>query len=141
MKWLIVAAIALAGSAGFLTAIAVGGPAALTPSKTVTVDIPPGGATGPQGPQGEPGPPGPGLSFKGSVATPADLPQTGNKQGDTYVVSSDGSMQVWDGTKWVSGGPVGGAASESCPAGSTFGRFVIHGAVPDNAAIYVCIVD
>jgi hypothetical protein len=139
MRWLLVAAVALAGSAGFLTAIAVGGPAALTPSKTVTVNIP-NGATGPQGPEGPPGPPGPGITMKGTVATPADLPQTGNKQGDTYIVSSDGSMQVWDGTKWVSGGPVGGAASESCPAGSTFGRLVLN-APGGHTDLYACLVD
>jgi hypothetical protein len=139
VKWLIVAAIALAGSAGFLSAVAVGGKTALVPSKTVTLNLQ-NGPAGPPGPEGPPGPPGPGITMKGTVATPADLPQTGNKQGDTYIVSSDGSMQVWDGSKWVSGGPVGGTASESCPSGSTFGKLVLN-APGGHVEIYTCIVD
>lgn len=126
-------ALVLAGSAGFLASKALG-ITALTPTKTVTVNV----GTGEQGP---PGPPGQGITMKGTVATVADLPATGNKQGDTYVVSSDGSMQVWDGTKWVSGGPVGGNGGEgSCPAGSTFGKLVIN-APGGQVAIYTCIVD
>jgi hypothetical protein len=79
--------------------------------------------------------------MKGTVATPADLPASGNQQGDTYIVSSDGSMRVWDGTKWVSGGPVGGAAGGGdCPAGSTFGQLTIN-APGGHVSIYTCIVD
>lgn len=52
------AALALAGSSGFLVAKAVTGQSA--PTTTVTIDIPTGtGATGPQGPAGPPGPAGP----------------------------------------------------------------------------------
>jgi hypothetical protein len=80
--------------------------------------------------------------MKGTVATPADLPQSGNKQGDTYIVSSDGSMQVWDGTKWVSGGPIGGTAGAGgeCPTGYTFGALVID-APGGHVQIATCIQD
>jgi hypothetical protein len=67
-------ALALAASAGFLTAAAVGGSSALTPQKTVTISIPtgtgptgPAGPEGPAGPPGEPGPAGP----AGSIDCPA----------------------------------------------------------------------
>lgn len=131
----LVVALALAAGTGFLAAQALG-TGALVPQKTVTVNV----ATGPEGP---PGPPGPGITMKGTVATVADLPTTGNKQGDTYIVSSDGSMQIWDGTKWVSGGPVGGGGTGgegSCPAGSTFGKLVIN-QPGGHVDIYTCIVD
>jgi hypothetical protein len=49
---LIAVALILAGTAGFLTASAVGQEA---PTRTVTIDV----ATGPQGPPGPAGPPGP----------------------------------------------------------------------------------
>lgn len=58
------ASLALAGSAGILTAVALGG-GAPPPTRTVTVNIPtstgaqgPAGPPGPAGPQGPPGPAG-----------------------------------------------------------------------------------
>jgi hypothetical protein len=110
----------LASGAGFLAATTLGA-ATQAPTTTTTINA----AVGQTGPAGPPGPPGPGITMKGTVPTVAALPTTGNKQGDTYIVQSDGSMQVWDGTKWVSGGPVGGTGSgsggpEGCPAGSKF---------------------
>lgn len=41
-----------------------------------------------------------GFSYKGSVATEADLPTTANK-GDMYTVTSYGGDYVYDGTQWV----------------------------------------
>lgn len=38
--------------------------------------------------------------YKGTKATVAELPATGNKQGDVWTVTEDGSEYVWDGTKW-----------------------------------------
>lgn len=35
------------------------------------------------------------LDFKGSVASTTNLPLTGNKKGDVYIVTSDGSEYVW----------------------------------------------
>jgi hypothetical protein len=61
------------------------------------------GAQGPQGIQGVVGPTGlqgsagTGITMKGSVATSAGLPATGNR-GDAYIVQADDSLWVHDGT-------------------------------------------
>ena len=38
--------------------------------------------------------------FKGSVATEADLPKSGNLVGDTYNITSTGANFTWDGSSW-----------------------------------------
>lgn len=38
--------------------------------------------------------------YKGSVATYADLPSTGQTEGDVYNVEEDGMNYAWNGTKW-----------------------------------------
>jgi len=38
--------------------------------------------------------------FKGSVATTADLPATGNRNGDVWHVNADGSEWAWTGSQW-----------------------------------------
>lgn len=38
--------------------------------------------------------------FKGTVATAADLPMTGNVIGDTYNIAETGSNYAWDGQNW-----------------------------------------
>ena len=40
------------------------------------------------------------LHYKGSVATYADLPTTGQEIGDVYNVLADGSNYAWDGSDW-----------------------------------------
>ena len=40
------------------------------------------------------------LSYKGSVANYAALPNSGNKVGDTYNVSDTGKNYAWDGSAW-----------------------------------------
>lgn len=40
------------------------------------------------------------LVYKGSVATYADLPATGNHTGDVWNVLADGKNYAWDGTAW-----------------------------------------
>ena len=60
MKYLpIIAALALAASAGGLAAVALG-TTAQAPARTVTINVGTGpqGPAGPPGPQGDPGPPG-----------------------------------------------------------------------------------
>jgi hypothetical protein len=130
--------VALAGASGALGAVALTNSTAQAPTSTVTINAATG-ATGPAGPQGPPGPPGQGIVMKGTVPTKADLPATGNTQGDTYVTSNDGVMYVWDGTKWVSGGPVGGTGSgpEACPTGSTFKAVVIN--ADNHVEIWTCV--
>ena len=122
-------ALVLAAGSGFLAATAVG-VGSQSQARTTTISV----ATGPQGPPGPPGPPG--VSIKGQVATPGDLPTTGNKPGDTYLVQSDGSIQTWDGSKWVSSGPI--STRVGCPSGYEEGKLVIeheHG----ETAIWTCL--
>ena len=38
--------------------------------------------------------------YKGSVATVADLPTTGNRNGDMYDVQADDINRIWNGTSW-----------------------------------------
>lgn len=40
------------------------------------------------------------FDFKGTKATVADLPATGNKTGDVWHVTADSSEYVWNGTSW-----------------------------------------
>lgn len=42
-----------------------------------------------------------GFTVKPSVATAADLPESGNEAGDLRLVREDGSTWVWDGSQWV----------------------------------------
>jgi hypothetical protein len=67
----------------------------VTPQPRINVVID-RGASGPQGPMGPTGPQGTGLIFLGTVATVNDLPQTGNQQGDAYVVQSNGHVYAWN---------------------------------------------
>lgn len=82
------------------------------------------GSQGPVGPQGPLGPTGPqgstgtGVTMKGQVATSANLPLVGNVQGDAYIVQADDSLWIWDGTKWVSGGPIQGPPGPTGPTGA-----------------------
>ena len=41
-----------------------------------------------------------GMTYKGTVATVAALPASGNKIGDVYHVSENGSEYAWNGTAW-----------------------------------------
>lgn len=40
------------------------------------------------------------MTFKGTVQTYADLPATGNDQGDVWNVAENGDNYVWTGTEW-----------------------------------------
>lgn len=40
------------------------------------------------------------FEYKGTVATEADLPTTGNKKGDTWNVADSDHNYVWNGTSW-----------------------------------------
>ena len=98
------------------------------PASNVTVIVDRGaqGPTGPIGPSGGPtGPTGPtgaqgqGIALKGTVATPADLPSTGNVVGDSYIVQSNGSLYTWSGSAWVNNGPIVGPTGATGPTGPT----------------------
>jgi Collagen triple helix repeat (20 copies) len=87
----------------------------------------PTGATGPQGPQGNTGatgatgpqgPAGTGLNMKGTVATAADLPTTGNAANDTYTALDTGHAWTWNGTTWIDIGPIQGPVGPAGPTGA-----------------------
>ena len=82
------------------------------------------GNQGPQGIQGTQGNVGPqgaagsGVTMKGSVATSGNLPPSGNTQGDAYIVQSDDSLWLWNGSTWISGGSIQGPPGATGATGS-----------------------
>lgn len=80
----------------------------------------PAGPAGPAGPTGPQGPAGTGINLKGSVPTYADLPSSGQQQGDAYVVQDESdTLYVWDAEApgWVNAGEIQGPAGPTGPAG------------------------
>lgn len=70
----------------------------------------PPGADGSDGVQGDPGPegpPGPGFSYRGSVATVANLPAP-STEGYAFLVEADGNLYIYNGEAWVNAGPLQG---------------------------------
>lgn len=57
----------------------------------------PPGPPGPEGPQGPPGPPGPGnlAGIRGSLNSPAELPERGTFDGEAWIVGPLGELWVW----------------------------------------------
>lgn len=45
------------------------------------------------------------LNYKGTKATVAELPSTGNETGDVWIVTADSSEHVWNGSAWEKFGP------------------------------------
>ena len=76
------------------------------------------GPTGPTGPTGPSGPSGTAIVIKGSVASSANLPATGNTNGDAYIVTNTGHLFVWNGAAWIDTGPVQGPVGPQGPVGS-----------------------
>jgi hypothetical protein len=93
-------------------------PAHLANKQYVDGQIASGALVGPAGPQGEQGipgvqgPAGLGIQFKGEVPTYADLPTTGQVQGDLWTVASPTPAHgwAWDATpsSWVDAGQIQG---------------------------------
>jgi microcystin-dependent protein len=92
----------------------------------------PQGAQGVQGVQGDQGPTGSGLEIAGTVATTNDLSGISSPSaGDTYVVTDEDKIAVYDGSDWVTldrlqggQGPAGapgaqGATGAQGPTGNT----------------------
>jgi hypothetical protein len=82
---------------------------------------PPGPASsvpGPAGPAGPTGPQGYSSTIKGSVATSASLPTTGNTIGDSWVATDTGHLWQWGGSGWIDIGKIVGPAGPAGPAGS-----------------------
>lgn len=78
--------------------------------------IGPQGGSGPNGPQG---PPGIGINMKGTVATAASLPTTGNQPNDCYTALDTGHAWVWDGAQWIDIGKIQGPQGPTGAAGPT----------------------
>ena len=86
------------------------------------------GATGPNGINGLPGytgsrgasgAAGSSIKFLGAVATISNLPTGSNNLNDAYVVFSNGSLYIWDGTTWIDCGALVGLVGATGPAGAT----------------------
>jgi hypothetical protein len=68
------------------------------------------------GPTGATGAQGTSITVKGSVPTVENLPSTGNTTNDAWIVSSNGSLYVWDGSFWVNAGPIVGPTGPTGPS-------------------------
>lgn len=88
-----------------------------TSSQWVIANLGMQGLTGPAGPMGPVGPTGAAVNMLPPVATEADLPTTGNNQGDGRVALDTGDLWVWDGTQWFTTGPIQGPPGIQGPAG------------------------
>lgn len=80
-----------------------------TPPSTVKVLVGSEGPPGPAGAPGAPGTPGEGVAVKGTVATSANLPTTGNTVGDLWITADTGHGHVWQtNSTWLDVGPIQG---------------------------------
>ena len=68
---------------------------------------------------GKPGPPGAGLNVKGTVPTSADLPTTGNSDGDGWIAVDTGHLWIWDAdtNTWIDAGNIVGPEGPQGPPG------------------------
>lgn len=78
--------------------------------------IGPQGPAGPAGADGQDGADGTSLNFKGAADDVADLPVSGNAEGDAWIV--DSNVWIWTNGAWVDGGPISGPAGPQGPAGA-----------------------
>jgi hypothetical protein len=83
------------------------------PANSVLV---PAGAPGPPGATGPAGPP---LNVKGTVATSASLPTSGNTVGDIWIAADTRHGWTWSGTAWIDIGLIQGPSGATGPAGPT----------------------
>lgn len=64
-----------------------------------------------------------GVSFQSTVTDPSALPTTGNTNGDLYLVSSTGTLWVYNGTEFVNTGQtITGGIPEAPTDGQLYGR-------------------
>jgi hypothetical protein len=95
------------GPAGNDGATGPTGPAGSVGSEGPQGNEGPQGVQGVQGIQGADGEAGSGITFKGQVATLGDLPASADS-GDAYLVQADDSLNIYDGSNFVSGGSIQG---------------------------------
>jgi hypothetical protein len=104
------------------TVVPIPGPETIVLSlNDITAVGPPGpqGPTGLTGALGPTGPTGPPLQMKGSVASHANLPASGNVVGDLWITSDTGHAWSWNGTAWIDCGPFIGPPGPQGVAGPT----------------------
>jgi hypothetical protein len=91
----------------------------------------PPGPPGPTGPTGPPGPQGQGIVIKGTVATHANLPTTGNAVGDMWITADTGHGWVWQANlTWLDAGPIQGPPG---PPGASAASKTVCGETPIGA--------
>lgn len=111
------------GAAGSIGATGPQGPPGAQGPQGSTGQAGATGATGAQGPTGAAGPAGPtgpqGVSVRilGSVPTQADLPSSGNTQGDGWITEDSGDLWMWNGSTWTDVGKVVGPPGAQGPQG------------------------
>lgn len=79
----------------------------------------PQGPTGATGPTGAIGPAGASVRILGSVPTTADLPPSGNTQGDGWITTDTGDLWTWDGSAWTNVGRIVGPQGAQGAVGAT----------------------
>ena len=98
---------------------------------------------GPVGDQGPTGPTGASFSFQGSLPTVSSLPSP-STVGHAYLVEADGNLYIYNGTAWVSAGPLqgppgadgaDGADGAQGPAGPIGPGFSYQGSVATVGAL------
>jgi collagen triple helix repeat protein len=106
----------------------------IAPGKITTTSLPgPPGGTGPQGPAGLQGSPGAPLNPKGTVASSASLPASGNTAGDFFQALDTGHGWSWSGNAWIDLGPFRGPAGAAGAAGPAGPQGIQGGAGPTGA--------
>ncbi|MCG3166365.1 MAG: hypothetical protein POELPBGB_02143 [Bacteroidia bacterium] len=78
----------------------------------------PAGTAGVAGATGATGADGTSVEIQGSVATSANLPGSGNTNGDGYITQDTGHLWIWDGSAWVDAGQIQGPAGATGPTGA-----------------------
>lgn len=88
--------------------------------------------TGPQGPAGA------GLDIDGTVAAEANLPATGNVEGDAYITVDTGDLWVWIDGAWYNAGPIVGPG---VPPGGVANEFMVKSSSTDYDTEWTNVID
>ena len=81
--------------------------------------------------------PGSPPNYKPSVASPVDLPLTGNTPGDTRVSVSNSSIYIWDGSAWQGTAGGGAAMWGSIGGGNSFASVLTNSVVLSSVQVLV----
>ena len=88
---------------------------------------PPGGPQGPQGPTGATGSTGAGITVKAIISNVGSLPGSGNVIGDAYILSSNNTLWVYNGTNFTNTGPIVGPTGPTGPTSEIGFQFLLAG--------------